>query len=107
MIWYVQVSGPSVVDDENQSNSVAINTLWFVIGGSAAVPIALAASRQPVAPAASPARTGPRRTDAAPGHHARPSHGREGHFHAPLYIPLVILHTKQTGAHEIDSTTHG
>jgi hypothetical protein len=25
------------------------------------------------------------------------SHGRCGHFHAPLYIPLVILRTKQTG----------
>jgi hypothetical protein len=26
-----------------------------------------------------------------------PSHGRQSHFHVPLYISVVILHIKQTG----------
>jgi hypothetical protein len=35
------------------------------------------------------------------------SHGRESHFHAPMYISLVVLHTKQRGRYEIDFTAHG
>jgi hypothetical protein len=36
-----------------------------------------------------------------------PSHGRCSHSYVPLYIPMAILHTKQIGGHENESTAHG
>jgi MFS family permease len=36
-----------------------------------------------------------------------PRRGRQSQFHAPLYISLVIYHTKLTGWYEHDFTAHG
>jgi hypothetical protein len=35
------------------------------------------------------------------------SHGRQNHFHTPLCISLAILHTKQAGRHDNNSTAPG
>jgi hypothetical protein len=44
----------------------------------------------------------------SPFHTGELSHGRYGHFHAPLYIPLLlVLHTKQTWGRENDLNDHG